>query len=119
MTDKEKQKSVDQFQNDSEIKVFIGNISSAGVGITLTSANIVIFNSLDWVPGSLEQCEDRAYRIGQKNNVSVYYQLFNNTINTLMWKVLKQKKEIINTILNGKEPDEEVLIDYILNNELD
>jgi SWI/SNF-related matrix-associated actin-dependent regulator 1 of chromatin subfamily A len=119
MTDKEKQKSVDQFQNNSEIKVFIGNITSAGVGITLTSANIVIFNSLEWIPGSLEQCEDRAYRIGQKNNVSVYYQLFNDTINTLMWRVLKQKREIINTILNGKEPDEEVLIDYLLNNELD
>lgn len=119
MTDKDKQKSVDQFQNDPEIKVFIGNIISAGVGITLTSGNIIIFNSFSWVPGENEQSIDRAFRIGQKNNVTAYFQLFNDTINTIMWKVLNHKKDIINTILNGKEPDEEVLIDYILNNDLD
>jgi SNF2 family DNA or RNA helicase len=36
---------------------------------------VVIFNSFDWVPGNNEQAEDRAFRIGQKNNVNVYYHL--------------------------------------------
>lgn len=110
MNDKEKQKSVDQFQNNPNIKVFIGNIKSAGVGITLTEANFAVFNSFDWVPGSNEQAEDRAYRIGQKNDVNVYYQLFEDTISTRMWETLRNKKDIISTIMGDtKLSDEEII----------
>lgn len=101
-----KQNSVDSFQNNPNIQYFIGNIRSAGVGITLTAANYVIFNSFDWVPGNNEQAEDRAYRIGQKNNVTVKYQLFKDTISTKMWWTLNKKKDIISTIIGEKEMDE-------------
>ena len=119
MSDKEKQRSVDAFQNNDKIKVFIGNIKSAGVGITLTKANTVIFNSFDWVPSSNEQCEDRAYRIGQNDNVNVYYQLFENTISTRMWHTLRSKKDIISTIIGDKQEDEitDAMIDKIMENE--
>ena len=107
MSVKEKQKSVDNFQNDPKIKVFIGNIKSAGVGITLTEATVTIFNSYDWVPASNEQCEDRSFRIGQKNDVNIFYQIFDDTISTRMWYTLKNKSKIINTILgDNKELDE-------------
>jgi SWI/SNF-related matrix-associated actin-dependent regulator 1 of chromatin subfamily A len=102
MTSAKKQHSVDQFQNNPKIKVFVGNIKSAGVGITLTEATVVIFNSFDWVPGNNEQAEDRAYRIGQNNDVNVYYQLFENTISTRMWEMLRNKKDIISTIMGEK-----------------
>lgn len=103
MSDSQKQNSVDLFQTNPKKEVFIGNIKSAGVGITLTEGTIVIFNSFDWVPGNNEQAEDRSYRIGQKNHVNVYYQLFNDTISTKMWDMLQHKKEIINQIINGGE----------------
>ena len=99
MSNDEKQNSVDRFQNDDNIKVFIGNIKSAGVGITLTAANIVIFNSYDWTPGANEQCEDRSYRCGQLNRVTIYYQLFENTISIRVWNVLKNKQNIIDIIM--------------------
>jgi SWI/SNF-related matrix-associated actin-dependent regulator 1 of chromatin subfamily A len=102
MTTTQKQKSVDAFQENAKIKVFIGNIKSAGVGITLTDGTVVIFNSFDWVPGSNEQAEDRAFRIGQKNDVNVYYQLFDNTISTRMWEMLNNKKDVISTIMGEK-----------------
>ena len=60
--------------------VFVGQIKAAGVGLTLTKAEIVIMNSLDWVPGTHEQAEDRAYRIGQKETVNIYYMLMDKTI---------------------------------------
>jgi SWI/SNF-related matrix-associated actin-dependent regulator 1 of chromatin subfamily A len=107
MSQTAKQNSVDLFQNSDKIKVFIGNIRSAGVGITLTAAEYVIFNSFDWVPGNNEQAEDRAYRIGQKNHVTVKYQLFKDTISTKMWWTLNKKKDIISTIIGEKELDEE------------
>ena len=117
MTDKAKQVSIDKFQDDDKIKVFIGNIKSAGVGITLTAGDIVIFNSFDWVTGNNEQAEDRAYRIGQKNNVSVYYQLFEDTISVRMWNTLKNKQDVINTIMgqsNNQYDEATVILDYLL-----
>jgi len=118
MSDKMKQTSVDAFQQNPNKKVFIGNIKSAGVGITLTEGTIVIFNSFDWVTGNNEQAEDRAYRIGQKNHVNVYYQLFDDTITTKMWSILKSKKEVINAIIGDKDINEtdetENLISFII-----
>lgn len=114
MTNGMKQKSVDAFQTNDKIKVFVGNIKSAGVGITLTEGTVVIFNSFDWVTGNNEQAEDRAFRIGQKNDVNVYYQLFDDTISTRMWDMLKNKKEVINTILGEKELTEEEITELLI-----
>ena len=114
MSDKDKQYSVDAFQNNPNIKVFIGNIKSAGVGITLTEATVVIFNSFDWVTGNNEQAEDRAFRIGQKNNVNVFYQLFINTISTRMWNVLKNKKDIISTIMGDAKLSEDEILEIMI-----
>lgn len=104
MSEKEKQLSVDEFQNREDgPMVFIGNIKSAGVGITLTRAHYLIFNSFNWVPGDVEQSEFRCFRIGQKNNVKIYYNLFSDTIITQMWYVLKYKQNIIDQIIGNNE----------------
>jgi len=113
MSSAKKQHSVDQFQNNDKIKVFVGNIKSAGVGITLTEATVVIFNSFDWVPGNNEQAEDRAYRIGQNNDVNVYYQLFENTISTRMWEMLRNKKDVISIIMGEKTLSEDEITDKL------
>jgi SWI/SNF-related matrix-associated actin-dependent regulator of chromatin subfamily A-like protein 1 len=111
MTANQKQKSVDAFQNNPKVKVFIGNIKSAGVAITLTEATVVVFNSFDWVPGNNEQAEDRAFRIGQKNDVNVYYQLFDDTISIRMWNMLRNKKDVIATIMGDKKlTDDEITV---------
>lgn len=111
MSTTQKQKSVDAFQKNSKVKVFIGNIKSAGVAITLTEATVVVFNSFSWVPGDNEQAEDRAFRIGQKNDVNVYYQLFDDTISIRMWNMLNNKKDVISTIIGDKKmTDEEITV---------
>jgi SWI/SNF-related matrix-associated actin-dependent regulator 1 of chromatin subfamily A len=99
----DRQKNVESFQNDEKVKVFIGQIMAAGVGLTLTKAEVVVFNSLDWVPGNLEQAEDRAYRISQTKNVNVYYPLFDNTVDIIVWQVLNKKKQIINQIMDDND----------------
>jgi superfamily II DNA or RNA helicase len=111
MNEVAKQSSVDRFQNDDNVKVFIGNIKSAGVGITLTAATVVVFNSLDWVPGNILQSIDRAYRIGQKNNVSVYFNIFKGTVDERVWKSLFEKSNIIETILNGNKDEANIFIE--------
>ncbi len=111
MSTKDKQKSVDEFQNNPNIKVFIGNVISAGVGITLTAANVVVFNSYAWVPGINNQCEDRSHRLGQKSDVLVYYQLFENSVSVRIWETLKSKQSIIDQIMVGNE---ETITDKII-----
>ena len=103
MSDAKKQHAVDRFQEDDSCMVFVGQIKAAGVGLTLTKAEIVIMNSLDWVPGTHEQAEDRAYRIGQKETVNIYYMLIDDTIDTLVWNILNEKKKVIGTIMGETE----------------
>lgn len=97
-----RQQAVDSFQNDEKIKVFVGNLKAAGVGLTLTSAEAVIMNDLSFVPAEHSQAEDRAYRYGQKSNVLVYYPLFENTIEGAIYDILNKKKEIIRTVMGDQ-----------------
>lgn len=99
MSKPERQFSVDQFQDNDKIKVFVGNIIAAGVGLTLTAAEAVIMNDLSFVPAHHSQAEDRAFRIGQKKNVSVYYPIFENTIEAIIYDILNSKKQIIATVM--------------------
>ena len=112
-TTKQRQDSVDKFQNEDNIKVFVGNIKAAGVGITLTSGDVVIFNDLSFVPADHSQAEDRAYRIGQKNSVSVLYPIFENTIEGIIYDMLDRKKKIISTVLGDNLIEEDVSEDIL------
>jgi SWI/SNF-related matrix-associated actin-dependent regulator 1 of chromatin subfamily A len=113
MSKTEKQYSVDQFQENDKIKVFVGNIKAAGVGITLTAAEAVIFNDLSFLPSDHAQAEDRSYRYGQKNNVLVYYPIFENTIEGIIYDILNNKKQVIATVMgdnqNTADAAEEIL----------
>ena len=100
-----RQKAVDEFQDNEKIKVFVGNIKAAGVGLTLTSAEVVIMNDLSFVPAEHSQAEDRAYRYGQKNNVLVYYPLYENTIEGAIYDILNRKKQIIRTVMGDEHPE--------------
>ena len=113
MSKPERQHSVDSFQENDKIKVFVGNIKAAGVGITLTAAEAVIMNDLSFLPSDHAQAEDRAYRYGQKNNVLVYYPIFENTIEGIIYDILNNKKQVIATVMgdnqNSGDVAEEIL----------
>ena len=89
-----RQKAVDAFQNDPSIRVFIGTTSAAGVGITLTAANYVLFCSLPWTPALMRQAEDRAYRLGQKRDVIVLVPIIPDTMDEQVWALLQAKTEL-------------------------
>ena len=103
MSKPERQHSVDSFQESDKVKVFVGNIKAAGVGITLTAAEAVIMNDLSFLPSDHAQAEDRAYRYGQKNNVLVYYPIFENTIEGIIYDILNNKKQVIATVMGDNQ----------------
>ena len=110
----QRQFAVDQFQENEKIKVFVGNLKAAGVGLTLTSAEVVIMNDLSFVPAEHAQAEDRAYRYGQKNNVLVYYPIFENTIEGVIYNILNTKKKIIGTVMGDQVSDSVDVVEEIL-----
>ena len=114
MSKPQRQHSVDEFQNNDKIKVFVGNLKAAGVGITLTAAEAVIMNDLSFVPSDHSQAEDRAYRYGQKFSVSVYYPIFENTIEGIIYDILSKKKNIFETVMGDNEGKGDVM-EEILN----
>lgn len=96
---KEKDKNIEKFTKDPNIMVFIGNIQAAGVGITLLSSRIMIFNNISFVPGDNFQMQCRIYRIGQKRDVDIYYQIFRDTQYEKMWNIVLRKSLVIDQIV--------------------
>lgn len=101
-----RQKAIDQFQNNPEIKLFVGNLQAAGVGITLTASSNVAFIELGWTPSVMSQAEDRCHRIGQKNAVNIYYLLGKSTIDIKIAELLTSKASTIDAIMDGKSAPE-------------
>lgn len=100
----DRQVNVDRFQRDPKVEVFIGSITAAGVGITLTAASHVVFAELDWVPGNLSQAEDRCHRIGQAESVLVQHLVLEGSLDARMAHVVVAKQEVIDRALD-REPE--------------
>jgi SWI/SNF-related matrix-associated actin-dependent regulator 1 of chromatin subfamily A len=111
MSDEAKQTSVDVFQNDPEVKVFIGQFQSAGVGLTLTASSHVVFAEIPFTPAEATQAEDRAHRIGQTSSVLAWWMLGvgNNPdiplLDDRMWALLNSKHEVVSSVLTGQGED--------------
>jgi SWI/SNF-related matrix-associated actin-dependent regulator 1 of chromatin subfamily A len=106
MSKEKKQESVDRFQNEDKVKIFISNIIAGGVGITLTAGEVVVMNDLSFVPAHHSQAEDRAYRYGQQNSVLVYYPVFENTVEKIIYNILQKKKNVIDQVMGDGEYSE-------------
>lgn len=110
-----KQAAVDAFQNNPAVQLIICSIKAAGVGLTLTAASDVAFVELAWTYADCCQCEDRAHRIGQKDNVTCYYLLGRGTIDHTIYSLIHRKKSIANEIMNA---DDDIPTDEMYFNEL-
>lgn len=111
----EKQRSIDRFQNDPNCKLIVCNIKAAGVGITLTASSRVAFIEYPWTYADCAQCEDRAHRIGQKNNVMCTYFLGHNTIDEDMYRMIQEKRHTANTVTGATDEMEMSFIDNMIN----
>ncbi len=110
----ERQNAVDSFQNNERIRLFVGNIQAAGVGITLTASSSVAFIELGWSSSIHEQAEDRCHRIGQKDSVNIYYLLAKGTIEEKIMKLISNKAKILNQVLDGVNPSNSGLFQDLL-----
>jgi SWI/SNF-related matrix-associated actin-dependent regulator of chromatin subfamily A-like protein 1 len=106
--------AVELFQNDPQIRLFVGNIKAAGVGLTLTASSNVVFLELPWTPGDLTQAEDRCHRIGQKESVTIHYLLAAGTIEEKIAILIDRKRKVLDSVLDGTVPDQESLLSELI-----
>lgn len=111
-----KQAAVDAFQS-GKAQLIICSIKAAGVGLTLTASSNVAFVEFPWTYADCCQCEDRAHRIGQKDNVTCYYLIGKKTIDPVLYQIIHTKKSIANQIMAADDdiPTDELYFDELVN----
>ena len=93
---------VDEFNSNPEIKVFLISLKAGGTGLNLTGADMVIHYDPWWNQSAENQATDRAYRIGQKNNVQVYKLITSNSIEEKIYELQQKKATLIDNMLDTK-----------------
>lgn len=98
----ERIKLVDEFNHNQAIKIFLISLKAGGTGLNLTGADMVIHYDPWWNLSTENQATDRAYRIGQKNNVQVYKLITKNTIEEKIYELQQKKGKLVDNILSTK-----------------
>ncbi|TWU78321.1 putative DNA helicase ino80 [Metarhizium rileyi] len=93
--------TVHDFQTRPEIFIFLLSTRAGGLGINLTSADTVIFYDSDWNPTIDSQAMDRAHRLGQTKQVTVYRLITRGTIEERIRKRALQKEEVQRVVIQG------------------
>uniref|UniRef100_A0A8C0P4C2 SWI/SNF-related matrix-associated actin-dependent regulator of chromatin subfamily A-like protein 1 n=1 Tax=Canis lupus familiaris TaxID=9615 RepID=A0A8C0P4C2_CANLF len=84
-----------QFQLFEKHAVAVLSITAANMGLTFTSADLVVFAELFWNPGVLLQAEDRVHRIGQSSSVSIHYLVAKGTADDYLWPLIQEKIKVL------------------------
>ena len=98
----ERIRMVDEFNANKDVKVFLISLKAGGTGLNLTGADMVIHYDPWWNASAENQATDRAYRIGQKNNVQVYKLITKNSIEEKIYELQQKKSELIDNMLDTK-----------------
>ena len=91
---------VEEFNNNENIKVFLISLKAGGTGLNLVGADVVIHYDPWWNLSVENQATDRAYRIGQKNNVQVYKLITKNSIEEKIYELQNRKEALIDNMLS-------------------
>ena len=98
----ERIKMVDEFNSNPDIKIFLISLKAGGTGLNLTGADMVIHYDPWWNISTENQATDRAYRIGQKNNVQVYKLITKNSIEEKIYELQQKKSKLVDNMLSTK-----------------
>ena len=104
VTRNQRDKMVEDFQNNQTTRIMLLSLKAGGTGLNLTAASNVIHYDLWWNPAVEAQATDRAYRIGQTRNVMVHRFITQNTFEEKINKLLQSKKELADmTVATGEK----------------
>lgn len=91
---------VQQFQTDPATMVFIGQIDTAGTGITLTAADTCVYYSVNFNYATYSQSLSRIHRIGQRNRCTYIHLVVENSVDTDILRSLSKKEDLAKTVVD-------------------
>lgn len=91
---KDRAEQVERFQTDESVRVFVGQLQTTGMGLTLTAASVALYYSLDFSYANYEQSRARIHRIGQKEKCLYIHLICKGTIDEKVMHALKHKGDI-------------------------
>lgn len=97
-----RQKEIEAFQ-EGKNKVFLISLKAGGLGLNLTQANYIFLMDPWWNPAVENQAIDRAYRIGQTKNISVYRLIMKDSVEEKVLELQAKKRELFSDLLEGNE----------------
>lgn len=97
-SERDRQQAIDDFQTSPAVRVFIGQIQTGGLGITLTAGSTEIYLSNTFTLSDRLQSEDRAHRIGQRKTVNIIDLVTRKTVDEFILKTLNNKKNLADVI---------------------
>ena len=97
---KDRDEQVQRFQTDPDVTVFVGQIATAGLGITLTATDKMVFYSLDYSMSNFEQTKARIHRVGQRNPCTYIYLVMENTVDAKVLKALRDKANLARSLID-------------------
>jgi SNF2 family DNA or RNA helicase len=98
---KDRQKRIENFNNNNNIKVFLISLKTGGYGLNLTAADTVILTDPWWNPMGEDQAVDRAHRIGQTKKVLVYKMITKGTIEEKILSLQQNKRDVFENVIDG------------------
>ena len=105
---KDRDEQVRRFQQDPDVTVFVGQIATAGMGITLTAADTMVFYSLDYSMSNFEQAKARIHRVGQRTPCTYLYLVAAGTVDEKVLQALRDKADLARVLIDeyraGKNP---------------
>lgn len=105
---KNRDEQVARFQKEPEVMAFVGQIATAGLGITLTAASTMVFYSLDYSMSNFEQTKARIHRVGQRMPCTYLYLVARGTVDEKVLAALESKADLARTLVDdyrsGRNP---------------
>ena len=105
---KDRDEQVARFQKEPEVMAFVGQIATAGLGITLTAASTMVFYSLDYSMSNFEQTKARIHRVGQRMPCTYLYLVARGTVDEKVLAALESKADLARTLVDdyrsGRNP---------------
>ena len=110
----DRERVVNSFQNNAEMKIFLISLKAGGFGLNLTAADYVFLLDPWWNPASEMQAMSRAHRIGQDKNVFIYKYITTDSIEEKIVRLQERKSKLADSFITGNNPLKDIDLQNIL-----
>ena len=98
-TNPQREKIINEFQNEDTPQIIVANMIACGVGVTLTKAHTVVFAELDFTPSNIMQAEARVHRITQEHIVNSIFIIAKDSLDEKILGIIREKIEVIKEVI--------------------